>query len=147
MHDTKDPLPSPESFGAIAEGALARLPDRFRQACRNVAILVEDFPEEAVCREMQLDSPYDLLGLYDGVDIVTRSLDGWQGPPDVILLYRMPILQFAAAEQHLPGDVIAHVLIHEIGHHMGFSDEDMALIEEEADLPDFGAIIHDNLSN
>ncbi len=127
-----EPAMSMQEFEAIAADAFAGLPKRFRASCANVAILVEEFPSSDVHRDMGLESPYDLLGLYDGVDIVTRSLDGWDGPPDVILLYRSPILAYADAEGFTARDVISHVLIHEIGHHMGFSDQDMEEMEAEA---------------
>ena len=133
MSQLEDQPPmSMQAFEAVAAEALAGLPERFQASCANVAILVEEFPSSDVHRDMGLTSPYDLLGLYDGVDIVTRSLDGWDGPPDVILLYRSPILAYAEAEGFTARDVIAHVLIHEIGHHMGFSDQDMEDMEAEA---------------
>lgn len=133
MDDTGE-YPSLEDFEIMAREALERLPAHFRQHCEGVAILVEDFPDDDVCDDMELESPYDLLGLYDGISMLDK-LSGTIGDvPDVIYIYREPILDYweeGEREESLR-HIVTHVLVHEIGHHFGFSDEDMERIEESA---------------
>ncbi len=129
-----DVYPSLEDFEQIAAEVYERLPPHFRAHCEGVAIRIEDFPDDDVCDEMELESPYDLLGLYDGVNMLDKVSGMIDGVPDVIFLYREPILDYweeGEREENLR-HIIAHVLIHEIGHHFGFSDEDMERIEESA---------------
>jgi predicted Zn-dependent protease with MMP-like domain len=131
-HD--DDYPTIEDFEIIAAGVFARLPEHFRAHCEGVIIRVEDFPDDDVCDDMELESPYDLLGLYDGVNMLDKMTGMIDGIPDVITLYREPILDYWEEGEREEGlrHIIAHVLIHEIGHHFGFSDEDMERIEEAA---------------
>jgi predicted Zn-dependent protease with MMP-like domain len=116
-------------FEALARVAFARLPAPFRAVCRDLAIRVEDFPDAEICADMRLDSPYDLLGLYHGVDVMRRSAFDVRQDIDRIYLYREPILAFARRSRDSLEEIVAHVLVHEIGHHFGFSDEDMERIE------------------
>ena len=122
--------PSLADLEALARTAFARLPSPFRAVCRDIAIRVEDFPDPEICADMRLDSPYDLLGLYHGVDLTRRSTFDVRQDIDRIYLYREPILAFARHSRDSLEEIIAHVLVHEIGHHFGFSDEDMERIEE-----------------
>jgi predicted Zn-dependent protease with MMP-like domain len=129
-----DPYPSLEAFELVARETFDRLPPHFREHCEGVAILVEDLPDEDVCRDMELESPYDLLGLYEGISMLDKASGVIDGVPDVIFLYREPILDYweeGGREESLE-HIIGHVLIHEIGHHFGFSDDDMEAIEEAA---------------
>jgi len=118
-----------DDFQALAEDAYAALPAHFVQAIENVVILTEDFPDAATLGRMQADSPYDLLGLYQGWPLPERG-SGYSGhPPDVIHLYREPIIMYCARQGEDVAHCIRHVLVHEIGHYFGFSDEDMEVIE------------------
>jgi predicted Zn-dependent protease with MMP-like domain len=132
MTDTEDP--SLEDFELIAREVFERLPAHFREHCAGVAIRIEDFPDDEVCEDMELESPYDLLGLYEGVNMLDKISGVIDGVPDVIFLYREPILDYweEGDREESIRHIIAHVLIHEIGHHFGFSDEDMERIEESA---------------
>jgi predicted Zn-dependent protease with MMP-like domain len=115
----------------IANIELARIPEALRRFMGNVVISVDDFPDEETEEEMDLDSPFDLLGLYRGVALPYQSVLDVRTSPDMIFLYRRPILDYwceTALDLHA---VVRHVLIHEIGHHFGFSDDDMDRIERE----------------
>ena len=95
-------------------------------------IRVEDFPDEEIAAEMGLESPFDLLGLYQGISHVERSVLEPVHMPDMVFLYRRPMLDYWAEFDETLDHLIAHVLVHEVGHHMGLSDEDMHAIEEAA---------------
>ncbi len=118
-----------DRIAEMAERALAELPEPIRSAIDHVVFRVEDWPDGARLRRMGLTSPWDLLGLYEGVPQGLRSIHDNARLPDVIRLYRMPIRAYA--EHHdLPLEaVVRHVLTHEIGHHFGLSDEEMEAIE------------------
>ncbi len=125
--------PSLDEFQGIAEAAWAALPGQFRRMCGDVVLRVEDFPAEDVLDDLGLESPFELTGLYQGVDLTRKSHMDAGGEPDMVFLYRRPLLD----EWCERGDVsleelITHVLVHEIGHHFGFSDDDMHRIEDEA---------------
>jgi predicted Zn-dependent protease with MMP-like domain len=123
--------PSLEDITLLAETALKTLPQELLDAVQGVGVRVEDFPDEETEQEMALESPFDLLGLYRGVDLLRRSVSDVRSAPDVILLYRRPILDYwCETGEDLP-HIVRHVLIHEIGHHFGFSDDDMERLEEE----------------
>ncbi|MBI1179148.1 MAG: Zn-dependent protease [Alphaproteobacteria bacterium] len=134
MPNTADEYPGIEDFELMARDAFDRLPAEFRRHCDGVAILVEDFPDDEVCEDMELESPYDLLGLYEGISMLDKASGLIDGVPDVIFLYREPILDYweeGGREESLR-HIVTHVLVHEIGHHFGFSDEDMERIEDAA---------------
>ena len=116
---------------AIARAALKTIPDALRRHADGVVIRVEEFPDEEVERDMELESPFDILGLYQGVSLDRKSVSDPQPGVDMIFLYRRPILDYWCETGEDLAHVIRHVLIHEIGHHFGFSDEDMERIEEE----------------
>jgi predicted Zn-dependent protease with MMP-like domain len=121
--------PSLADLEALALTSLATIPEELRRHVRDVVIRVEEFPDEETEREMELETPFDLLGLYRGVDLTRKSvMDAPQGP-DMIFLYRRPLLDYWCDTGENLGDIVRHVLIHEIGHHFGFSDEDMEEIE------------------
>jgi len=126
--------PSLEVFEAIADDAFARLPDAFRALCAGIVIRVEDFPEEDVLEEMEAETPFDLLGLFQGIGLAQEGAVSETGRmPNMVFLYRRPILDYWAENEETLGAVIAHVLIHEIGHHFGLSDEDMERVEAAVD--------------
>jgi predicted Zn-dependent protease with MMP-like domain len=124
--------PSVADLEALAQRAWQRLPRQFRDLCDNVLIRVEDFPTDEVLEEMDLESPFDLLGLFQGVSIDRRSVMDPAGWPNVVYLYRRPILDYWAEHNETLGHLVTHVLVHEIGHHFGLSDADMEHIEATA---------------
>ncbi|WP_018387420.1 metallopeptidase family protein [Ancylobacter sp. FA202] len=124
--------PSLSEMEAMAEEAYARLPDEFRALCGNLVIRVEDFPTDEVLKEMEAESPFDLLGLFQGIGLAQGYELATGVLPNMIFLYRRPILDYWAENEETLGDIVTHVLVHEIGHHFGLSDEDMERIEEEA---------------
>ncbi len=123
--------PSAPAIIEIAEAALAEMPGPFRAHLQGLAVLVEEFPDDETCTEMELESPFDLLGLYSGV----AMSEGEAAPGEInrIFLYRRPILDYWCETGEDLAHVVRHVLIHEIGHHFGLSDEDMDRIEQAAD--------------
>jgi predicted Zn-dependent protease with MMP-like domain len=126
--------PSLADFENMATAAWNRLPGEFRRAAGDVVIRVEDFATDEVLDQMSIQDPFDLTGLYQGVSIDRKSVSDVAQQPDMVFLYRRPLMD-EWAEGGLPlGDLITHVLIHEIGHHFGLSDDDMARIEDQAGL-------------
>jgi predicted Zn-dependent protease with MMP-like domain len=124
--------PSLEEIERLAAAAWRRLPRAFRDMCGDVVIRVEDFPTDEVLRTMKLESPFDLLGLYHGVSIDKKSVMDPGGFPSMVFLYRRPMLDYWAEHHETLSNLVAHVLVHEIGHHFGLSDADMAQIEASA---------------
>jgi predicted Zn-dependent protease with MMP-like domain len=124
--------PSLAELEAIADEAFKRLPRRFRDLCKDVVIRVEDFPTDEVLDALDAESAFDLLGLYHGVDMARQSVMDPAAMPEMVFLYRRPILDYWAEHEETLGAIITHVLVHEIGHHFGLSDADMHRIEEEA---------------
>ncbi len=122
--------PSLEDFDALAHEAFAALPAAFRALCGDVLIHVADFAEDDILDDIGIDDPFELTGLYEGVDVTSRSLDDIPSGPNHVHLYRQPILaEWIDNGETTLGDLIRHVLVHEIGHHFGLSDEDMHRIE------------------
>jgi predicted Zn-dependent protease with MMP-like domain len=124
--------PSLAELEAIADQAFKRLPRRFRDLCKDVVIRVEDFPTDEVLDAFDAESAFDLLGLYHGVDMARQSVMDPGAMPEMVFLYRRPILDYWAEHEETLGHIVTHVLVHEIGHHFGLSDADMHRIEEEA---------------
>lgn len=124
--------PSLAEFEAIAQHAYDRLPARFRDMTRDVVIRVEDFATDDVLDSLGIESEFGLLGLYQGVDLTRQSVLDVSPLPEMIFLYRRPILDYWAEHEDSLGEIITHVLVHEIGHHFGLSDDDMERIESEA---------------
>lgn len=126
--------PTLAEFEAMADEAFARLPQEFRALCEGVVIRIDDFPDDDVLEEMQAETEFDLLGLFRGRGLAQRGASLQTGEfPNMVWLYRRPILDYWAAHEETLGAIITHVLVHEIGHHFGFSDEDMEAIEQQAD--------------
>jgi len=121
--------PSLAELEALAQSALATIPDELKRHLGPVVIRLEDFPDEETEEEMGLDSPFDLLGLYRGVALPHKSVSSTSATIDMIFLYRRPILDYWCETGEDLAHVVRHVLIHEIGHHFGFSDDDMERIE------------------
>jgi predicted Zn-dependent protease with MMP-like domain len=125
--------PSLDDFEALASRAFSELPEEFRKLTGDVSFAVADFPEDAVLDHLGLESPYDLLGLFHGVGMAHGPATPFTGMmPNRIWLYRRPILEYWAEHDDTLYDIVKHVLIHEIGHHFGLSDEDMEAIEAGA---------------
>jgi len=124
--------PSLAEIEALAGGALAAIPRQLKRHLGPVVIRVEEFPDPETEEAMGLDSPFDLLGLYRGVALPLKSVSDPRAEVDMIFLYRRPILDFWCDSGEDLFAVVRHVLIHEIGHHFGFSDADMELIENSA---------------
>ncbi len=124
--------PSLAEIETLATRALASLPRRFKRHLGPVVIRVEEFPDAETEAAMGLDSPFDLLGLYSGVALPLKSVSDPRPAIDMILLYRRPILDYWCDTGEDLAEIVRHVLIHEIGHHFGFSDADMARIENSA---------------
>ena len=123
--------PTLEDIEVLARAAFAALPQAFRDLCGEVPIVVQDFPDDEVLAELDLDSPFDILGLFQGPDLASRDVGG---VPDatMIFLYRRPMLDYWAEHEETLATVVRHVLVHEIGHHFGLSDHDMERIEADA---------------
>jgi predicted Zn-dependent protease with MMP-like domain len=118
-----------DEMEVIAADAYRRLPDTFHALCEGVIIRVDDFPSDEVIAAMRLESEFDILGLFQGVGLPFRSESAPSQMPNMIWLYRRPILDYWAEHDETLGAIITHVLVHEIGHHFGLSDEDMEAIE------------------
>src|SRR6185312_1251239 len=125
--------PSLAEFEAMASQAYRRLPEHFRSLCADLIIRVEDFATEDVIDSMRLESEFDLLGLFQGVGLPFQSETAPMQMPNMVWLYRRPILDYWAEHEESLGDIITHVLVHEIGHHFGLSDDDMETIEASAE--------------
>lgn len=132
MNRSYETAPSIADLAEIARRAFDRIPAEFRTHVEAVPIQVEEFPDESTETEMELDSPFDLLGLYRGVSLDRKSVLDTAHDVDMIFLYRRPILDYWCESGESLEDVVRHVLIHEIGHHLGLSDDDMERIEREA---------------
>ena len=125
--------PSLDEIERIASEAYAALPSHFRTLCEGLVIRVEDFPTDEVLDTMGLQSEFDLLGLFQGVGLPFRSGSDPVQMPNMIWLYRRPILDYWAEHDDTLNAIVTHVLVHEIGHHFGLSDEDIEAIEAQAD--------------
>jgi predicted Zn-dependent protease with MMP-like domain len=126
--------PSLADFEHLAEDAFARLPEDFRRLCEGVVIRVEDFPDDETLDVMNCESEFDLLGLFRGVGLAQGgAMMGTGQFPNMVWLYRRPLLDYWASHEETLGHLVAHVLVHEIGHHFGLSDADMEAIEAAAD--------------
>jgi predicted Zn-dependent protease with MMP-like domain len=123
--------PSLPDLEELAQRALDDIPHRIKRHLGPVVIRVEEFPDEETEEAMGLDSPFDILGLYRGVALPHKSIADPRPDLDMVFLYRRPILDYWCETGEDLARVVRHVLIHEIGHHFGFSDDDMALIEAE----------------
>lgn len=122
--------PSLDDIEAIARESFAALPRHFRKLTGDIQFRVTEFPEEDVLKDLDIESEFDILGLFQGIGLAHDSAVPQTGQmPNMIWLYRRPILDYWAEHEETLGAVVSHVLIHEIGHHFGLSDEDMDEIE------------------
>jgi len=126
--------PTLDDFEALALAALETLPEPFRGLAAGVVCMIADFPEDDVLDELGIESPFDLMGLFTGVGLTEDGgVPGTGQMPNRVILYRRPILDYWAEHEETLGTVVTHVLIHEIGHHFGFSDDDMEALEAAAE--------------
>ena len=124
------PAPSLDDLTELAEAALAALPDAFRRMVGDVIVRVDDFPDEDVLDALGLQDPFELTGLYQGVDLARRSVLDPLPETSMVFLYRRPILdEWVERGDVTLAELVAHVLVHEIGHHFGLSDADIESIE------------------
>lgn len=126
------PLVPPDlaAFEALAEAAREALPEPYRASARKIALRVEDFAADALLAEMELDDPFELTGLYDGIPLTEKSVMDQPHGPDTIWLFRRPILDEWADRGNEPlGHLVGHILVHELAHHFGWSDADIARID------------------
>ena len=126
------PAPDAADLERLAKVSFETIPDVLKERVRDVVIRVEEFPDDETLDDLDCETPFDLLGLYSGVDMTRKSVADVPEDVDVIFLYRRPILDYWCETGEDLVDVVRHVLIHEIGHHFGLSDEDMDRIEAEA---------------
>ena len=133
MTDKQTFAPDAAAIERLADAAIARLPDAFRQHLGDVVLRIEDFADEDVLREMGIEDPFELSGLYTGRPIGEQSVFDSGMPPPMIHLYRRPLLDEWAETGVALEDLITHVIVHEVGHHFGFSDADMHALEDQAD--------------
>jgi predicted Zn-dependent protease with MMP-like domain len=124
--------PSIADFEALAQAAVERLPEMFRRHLQTVLLRIEDFPDADVIAEMELESEWDLLGLYQGRHVGMKGDEPSGALPDMIFLYRRPLLEEWCAGGDSLETLVTHVLVHEVGHHFGLSDEAMDRIAASA---------------
>ncbi|MEM8878457.1 MAG: metallopeptidase family protein [Pseudomonadota bacterium] len=127
--------PSLGRFEAMAKEAFQGLPEPFRALCGDTIMRVAEFPDGTALASLGLESPFDLLGMFEGVGLAQTGLTQTGQEPNRIWLFRRPILDYWAEHDETLGAVINHVLVHEIGHHFGLSDQDMETIESLASEP------------
>ena len=126
--------PSLDDLAALAEAAFAALPAAVRRAAGEVVFRVDDFPADEMLDALGIEDAFDLTGLYQGVDRIHRSVWDLAPEPSRIFLFRRPILdEWAERGDVTLGELISHILVHEIGHHMGLSDDDIDALEAQAD--------------
>jgi len=130
-HDWSDTMPPDlDTIETLARAALADLPAPFDAAARSVALRVEDFASDAMLDDLGMDDPFALTGLYDGIPLTEKSVMDQPGGPDVIWLFRRAILdEWIGRDDIALGDLVTHVLVHELAHHLGWSDDDIAAID------------------
>lgn len=129
--DWSDTMPPDlDTIDTLARAALADLPAPFDAAARGVALRVEDFASDAMLDDLGIDDPFALTGLYDGIPLTEKSVMDQPGGPDVIWLFRRAILdEWIGRGDIALGDLVTHVLVHELAHHLGWSDDDIAAID------------------
>ena len=122
--------PSAGEMEAIARRVLDSLPEPFAESLRDVVLLIEDFADDETLSAMDIEDPFDLTGIYEGIPVTERSVEHSGTMPDRIRLFRRPILDEWADGDDTLEHLVAHVLVHEVGHHFGLSDEAMHALEE-----------------
>jgi predicted Zn-dependent protease with MMP-like domain len=131
MDWTNIEAPSLDELERLARTEYAVLPAHFRDLCGDILFIVQEFPDEEVMRDLDLDSEFDVLGLFQGATLAERTSNAGRPEPTAIFLYRRPILDYWAEDHGTLGAIVRHVIVHEVGHHFGLSDADMEKIEKE----------------
>ena len=124
---------SEAEFDTLVAQAFQDLPEVYRDACRGLGIRSEPQASSEVLSALEITNPFELLGLYHGINLTQKSVFDLPSLPDEVILYRGAIMAYARATGRPLAEVVTHVLVHEIGHHFGFSDADMDLIERSSD--------------
>ena len=124
--------PDADALFAMAEAALANMPAVFVPHIEGVVVSIEEFADDEVLASLDIEHPYELTGLYEGRPLTERSIGESGGMPDRVTIYRIPILVEWIETGERLDTLVRHVLIHEIGHHFGFSDDDMHALEDMA---------------
>ena len=125
--------PSADDIAALAERALAAIPERLRRHVGDVGVAIEEIPDDATLDDLGIESAWDLTGLYSGTPLTRRSVDDIARPPNLIFLYRQPILlEWIETGEDLYR-LVRNVVVHEVAHHFGFSDADIAALERQMD--------------
>jgi predicted Zn-dependent protease with MMP-like domain len=125
--------PTADEIEALARAALARLPAQFLAHLGDVVLQVDEFADDALLAGLGVEDPFDLTGVYEGVPLDQKSIADSGRLPDRIRLFRQPILdEWLARGDETLEHLVAHVLVHEVGHHFGLSDEAMHALEEAA---------------
>lgn len=114
--------------------AFERLPETFQALSKGLIIRVAEFAEDDILKSLEIEDPFDLMGLYQGISLDRKSVGEVAPMPDLVFLYRRAILDYWADGDETLGDLITHVLVHEIGHHFGLSDADMEAIEASGEM-------------
>ena len=130
MDWTNIEAPSLDEIERLARAEYQTLPVQFRSLCEDILFIVQDFPDDDVISDMELQSEFDILGLFHGSPLAQHVSNESQPEPTMVFLYRRPILDYWAENRSRLGDLVRHVIVHEIGHHFGLSDDDMEAIEE-----------------
>jgi predicted Zn-dependent protease with MMP-like domain len=134
MERTFGEAPSAEEIETLARAALERLPEQFRAHLSDVRLVVEDFADEETLSAMGIEDPFELTGIYEGLPLGEKSIDDSGQMPDRIRLFRSAILdEWVARGDETLEHLVAHVLVHEVGHHFGLSDDDIDALEENSD--------------
>ena len=122
--------PGTAEFEAMARDAMAMLPAEFAGHAQDVAVRVADFAPEDVLDELQIDDPFELTGLYDGIPVTEKSVADQPGGPDIIWLFRRPLLdEWISRGDVALDELVKHVVVHELAHHFGWTDDDIAGID------------------
>lgn len=126
--------PSLDDIERLARAAWAEMPEEFRSLAGNVIFRIEDFAREEILAEMEIEDPFELTGLYQGVDLAQQSIMDAARQAPIVFLYRRPILdEWVERGDVTLSELVTHVLVHEVGHHFGLSDEQMDALLEEGD--------------
>jgi predicted Zn-dependent protease with MMP-like domain len=124
------PPPSAEDIETLARAALRALPPPFAESLGEIVLLVEEFADDETLQAMEIEDPFELSGIYEGVPLTERSIDQSGTLPERIRLFRRSLLDEWAGGEETLERLVAHVLIHEVGHHFGLSDDDMHALED-----------------
>jgi predicted Zn-dependent protease with MMP-like domain len=131
MRFAEDTAPDAADFEGLAKAAIAALPAAFRAEAAKVVLRIEDFAPVSMLDDLEIEDAFDLTGLYDGIPLTEKSVMDQPHGPDTIWLFRRPILdEWAGRGDVTLGALVAHVFVHELAHHFGWSDEDIATVDE-----------------